>query len=153
VQGAEDFLTTPRLALLGRALRARRARLGSRSSRRSWSRLLRVYGLLRCRRRWRLGGRQLCECRVHAAQDRGGGLLVGEELVLGARGVDVGRERAVAREEERAGNVAAVGRPGRRALLLLVLVDVDHHELLRLLDDLGIVEDLAVVRAVRAPLG
>src|SRR5262245_24295742 len=96
---------------------------------------------------------ELLQRQLHPAQHRLRILLVVEVLVLVARRVHVLRELAVRRQEERARDVLAV-----RGVLLadvgvLVLVELDHHELLRRLDDLVVVEHAAEVLAVRTPLG
>src|SRR5262249_38893741 len=96
---------------------------------------------------------QLRERLIHTRQHAGRILLVVEVLVLIARSMDRRFEGARRRQEVGARDVFTVGRVLLAQLAVLVLVETDHHELLRLLDHLRVVEHGAVVLAVRAPLG
>src|SRR5438094_2379360 len=88
----------------------------------------------------------------HPRQHRGRRALVVEVEELVARRVDVRVEHTGGGEEVRARDVLAVGRVLLAELRLLVLVEADHHEALRHVHHLRVVEHGAVVGAVRAPL-
>src|SRR2546428_8374273 len=95
---------------------------------------------------------QLLAPLLHPRQHGGRRLLVVEVEKLVARRVDVRVERTGGGEEVRARDVLAVGRVLLAELLLLVLVEADHHEALRHVHHLRVVEHGAVVGTVRAPL-
>src|SRR2546426_11822492 len=96
---------------------------------------------------------QLLARLLHPRQHGGRRLLVVEVEKLVARRVDVRVEHAGGGQEVRARDVLAVGRVLLAELLLLVLVEADHHEALGEVHHLRIVEHGAVIGTVRAPLG
>lgn len=86
----------------------------------------------------------------HAVEQRLGVGFVVEVRVARVARLDLGGD-AVGAKEEGAGDVGDAGRVRAGDVGLLVLVDPDHDELLRHRCDALVLEDRAVVGAVRAP--